>query len=369
MATNFSAIEACLTNRLDPAAVGTRLLAGVIGDSPSRYSKSPALWNAVFDRLGIQAAYLAFDVAAGRLKDLASALRDSAGVLGCNVTMPHKQKIIEYLDALDPQAARIQAVNTIARTADGRLVGYNTDGGGFLESLRSAPPGQERPFVESCKGLRVMILGAGGSARAVAFALADPGEIGEIVLCNRSMEAGAALARDIGAITPHIRVVGENDIAAHAATANLIVNCTVKGQGGLREDAAGNVTILEPYSALAPARPKSFPAARARQADFVSHFEAACRADIDANNDASMAIAIAIPKEGRFYDLVYHPEETVFLRHGRVTGHRTMNGKAMIVWQAALAFCHHICRRELDAKKLNGPGILKRVAEIMFGAW
>lgn len=369
MATNFPAIEACLTNRLDSTAVGTRLLAGVIGDSPSRYSKSPALWNAVFDRLGIDAAYLAFDVAAGGLKDLASALRDSAGVLGCNVTVPHKQKIIQYLDELDPQAARMQAVNTILRTADGRLVGYNTDGCGFLESLRSAPPGQERAFVESFKGLRVMILGAGGSARAVAFALADLGEIGQIVFCNRTMESGAALAKEIGAITPHTRAVAEVDIAGHAATTNLIVNCTVKGQGGLREDTAGNVTMLEPYSALAAARPKSFPAARGREADFIALFEAACREDIDANNDASMAIAISIPNECRFYDLVYHPEETVFLRHGRMTGHRTMNGKAMIVWQAALAFCHHICRGELESRNLNVPEILKRVAEIMFDAW
>jgi shikimate dehydrogenase len=369
MAINFSAIQACLTNRLDPAAVGTHRLAGVIGDSPSRYSKSPALWNAAFHRLGIQAAYLAFDVAPGRLKDLASALRDSPELLGCNVTVPHKQKIIEHLDELDRRAARIQAVNTIVRTSDGRLLGYNTDGGGFLESLRAPEPGQAKPFVESFRALRVMILGAGGSARAIAFALADLKEIGEIVLCNRTMEAGAALARDIAAIMPHVRAVGENDIAAHAATTNLIVNCTVKGQGGVREDTGGNVTMLEPYSALAAARPKSFPVARGREADFIPHFEAACREDIDANNDASMATAISIPKECRFYDLVYHPEETIFLRHGRITGHRTMNGKAMIVWQAALAFCHHICERELEAKKLNGPGILNRVAEIMFGAW
>ena len=369
MATNFSAIQVCLTNGLDPAKVGTRRIAGVVGDSPSRYSKSPALWNAVFERFGIHAVYLPFDVAAGRLKDLTSALRDSPDVLGCNVTVPHKQKIIDCLDELDPQAARIQAVNTIVRTADGRLVGYNTDGGGFIESLRSAQPGQERPFVESFEGLRVMILGAGGSARAVAFALAEVAEIGEIVLCNRTMEAGVALAREIGAITPHARAVGENDIAAQASKMNLIVNCTVKGQGGLRHGADGNVTTLEPYSALAAARLKSFPAARARQTDFIPLFEAACRENIDNNNDASMAIAISIPKECGFYDLVYHPEETVFLRQGRLTGRRTMNGKAMIVWQAALAFCNHICKQELEARKLNGPGIVNRVAEIMFGAW
>jgi len=369
MATNFLAIQACLTNLLDPAAVGMRQLAGVIGDSPSRYSKSPALWNAAFHRLGIHAVYLAFDVAPGRLKDLASALRDSPDILGCNVTVPHKQKIIEHLDDLDPRAARIQAVNTIVRGSDGRLLGYNTDGVGFLESLRAPEPGPAKPFVEFFTALRVMILGAGGSARAVAFALADLKEIGEIILCNRTVKAGAALARELAAAAPHVQVIGENDIAAHAATANLIVNCTVKGQGGLREDAGGNVTMLEPYSALAAARPKSFSTTHGREADFIPLFEAACREDIDANNDASMATAISIPKECRFYDLVYHPEETVFLRHGRLTGHRTMNGKAMIVWQAALAFCHHICRGELESRNLNGPGILNRVAEIMFGAW
>jgi len=369
MATNFSAIQACLNNRLDPAEVGTRRIAGVIGDSPSRYSKSPALWNAAFDRFGIHAVYLPFDVAAGRLKDLTSALRVSADVLGCNVTVPHKQKIIDCLDEVDPRAARIQAVNTIVRTAGGRLVGYNTDGGGFIESLRSVQTGQERPFVESFKGLRVMILGAGGSARAIAFALAEVAEIGEIVLCNRTMEAGAALAREIDAITPHARAVGENDIAAQSSKMNLIVNCTVKGQGGLRHGADGNVTTLEPYSALAAAHPTSFTAAQARQADFSSAFQAACRADIDANNDSSMAIAISTPKECGFYDLVYHPEETVFLRQGRLTGHRTINGKAMIVWQAALAFCNHICKQELETGKLNGPGIVSRVVEIMYGAW
>jgi shikimate dehydrogenase len=359
MATNLSAIQTCLTNGFDPDEVGTRRIAGVIGDSPSRYSKSPALWNAAFDRFGIHAVYLPFDIAADRLKDLTSALRHSADVLGCNVTVPHKQKIIECLDDLDPRAARIQAVNTIVRTADGRLVGYNTDGAGFIESLRSAQPGQERPFVESFKGLRVMILGAGGSARAVAFALAEVAEIGEIVLCNRTMEAGAALAREIGAITPQVRAIGENDIAAQASKMNLIVNCTVKGQGGLRHGADGNVTTLEPYSALAAAQPKSFPATTGREADFIPLFQAACREDIDANNDASMATAISIPKECSFYDLVYHPEETVFLRQG----------KSMIVWQAALAFYNYICKQELEANKLNDPGILERVAEIMFGAW
>jgi len=367
MAIDISKIQLCVANRLDPA--GKRLLAGVIGDAPSHYSKSPSLWNAVFDRLAIDAVYLPFDVEAGRLKDLLSALRNCTDFLGCNVTVPHKQKVIEYLDALDPHTARIQAVNTIVRTADGRLVGANTDGGGFIESLRSVCPGEINPFVESFKGLRVLILGAGGSARAVAFALAGVIETGEIVICNRTAAAGAALAVELRAVTLHVRAIGEEELASNLGKINLIVNCSVKGQGGVRRDEAGKAMLLESYSALAPARPKSFPLAQARQADFAALFEAACRADIDANNDASMAIAIAVPQECGFYDLIYHPEETVFLRHGRLTGHRTMNGKAMIVHQAVIAFCQRICRTELQARGMDTSEAYQRILEIMYQAW
>jgi len=367
MAIDLSKIQLCVANRLDPA--GKRLLAAVIGDTPSHYSKSPPLWNAVFDRLAIDAVYLPFDVEAGRLKELLSALRNCADFLGCNVTVPHKRQVIEYLDALDPQASRIQAVNTIVRSADGRLVGANTDGGGFIESLRSVCPGEKNPFVESFKGLRVLILGAGGSARAVAFALAGVIESGEIVICNRTAAAGAALAEELRVATSIVRAVGEEDLAANAGAMNLIVNCSVKGQGGVRRDEDGGAMLLQFYSALAPARPKSFPAAQASHANFTALFEAACRADIDANNDASMAIATAVPKECGFYDLVYHPEETVFLRHGRLTGHRTMNGKAMIVHQAVIAFCQRICRTELQARGMDTPEAYQRILEIMYQAW
>jgi len=116
---DIAVIQASITNRLDAAAVDNRRLAGVIGDAPSQYSKSPALWNAAFGLLGINAIYLPFDVAEGRLKDLTSALRDCERALGVNVTVPHKRKIMEYLDELDAGAARIDAVNTIVRAGAG----------------------------------------------------------------------------------------------------------------------------------------------------------------------------------------------------------------------------------------------------------
>jgi len=366
---DIRAIQASITNRLDAAVADHRRLAGVIGDTPSQYSKSPALWNAAFGLLGMNAIYLPFDVAESRLKDLTSALRDCQRVLGANVTVPHKRRIMEYLDELDAGAARIQAVNTVMRMNDGRLIGYNTDGQGFIESLRASWPGQARSFVESFHNLRALILGAGGSARAVAFALADVIENGAIILCNRTPQAAPSLAKEIRALGTSARAGGEEDVSSYASEADLIINCTVKGQGGVRTAPDGSVTMLAPYSALATAHPQSFSEARSNESDFQRVFMDACRSDIDANNQASWQIANKIPKGVGFYDLVYHPEETVFLRHGRLTGHRTMNGKAMIVCQAALAFCRHICKAELQARKLDKPETFKLISDTMYQAW
>ena len=82
-----------------------------------------------------------------------------------------------------------------------------------------------------------------------------------------------------------------------------------------------------------------------------------------------MKLAKAIPHEVAFCDLIYHPEETIFLRHGRMTGHPTLNGKAMIVCQAVIGFCRIICRQELEARHMDNEIMKKRVAELMYGAW
>src|SRR5690349_24480811 len=107
---DITAIQACVTNPLH-IPVGDRWIAGVIGDAPSRYSKSPALWNAAFRATNLNAVYLPFDVAENRLKDFISVVKNSERALGINVTVPHKVKVIDYLDELDPGAACIGAVN------------------------------------------------------------------------------------------------------------------------------------------------------------------------------------------------------------------------------------------------------------------
>jgi shikimate dehydrogenase len=364
----LAAIQDCTTNRLD-IAIGNGRIAGVVGDVPSQYSKSPVLWNAVFSLLGINASYLPFDVREDRLRDFIAALRESERILGVNVTVPHKVAVMDYLDELDPGAARVRAVNTILRMGDGRLIGYNTDGLGFVESVLRSGPDHPTGFFESLTGLDVLLLGAGGSARAVAFHLADRLNGGQLLICNRSLEAARALAQDVGNIARAVRAIGEEELREFAPKVGLIINSTTKGQGGIRRLPPGEVITLESYSSLAPARPIALAESVYGTPGFQQRWLDANRADIDANNKASLNLARSIPQSTAFYDLIYHPPETIFLRHGKLTGHRITNGRGMIVWQAALAFFHHLCALELRALNLDRPETLNRVAEAMYRAW
>jgi shikimate 5-dehydrogenase len=104
-------------------------------------------------------------------------------------------------------------------------------------------------------------------------------------------------------------------------------------------------------------------------ANFEQQWNAQAAADIRANNHSTESLVQSIPQDTRFYDLVYHPEETVFLRQGRLTGHRTMNGKSMIVHQAVRAFCKHVCLQQLIAIGKNDDETFHTVTEVMFRAW
>jgi shikimate dehydrogenase len=365
----IAAIQACITNQLERIAVGDRRIAGVIGDAPSQYSKSPALWNAAFRLLSIDAIYIPFDIEQPRLKDFAAAMRDSERMLGVNVTLPHKLKIMEYLDEIDAGAARVQAVNTIVRAENGKLVGYNTDGEGFVASILKPQPGRKDIFIESLVGMNVLLLGAGGSARAVALHAAELLRTGELLICNRTQEHAEALVDEIRKLGHSARAVPEGELPAWTPRVGLIINSTTKGQGGLRRPERGKVTTMEPYSALAPAHPAAVPESEYGKPQSQESVVKAFQADIQKNNETSMRLAASFPKNVRFYDLIYFPEETVFLRHGKLTGHRTMNGKGMLINQAAIGFCKRICRAEIQARKLDEPETYQRVLEAMYGAW
>jgi shikimate dehydrogenase len=366
---DFAAIGRSISNRLDRATITGRSFAGVIGDAPSHYSKSPRLWNAAFQQLQWSACYLPFDVDDAYLGDLLDGLKRCENFLGANVTVPHKVRVMEFLDAIDPGAERIQAVNTIVREPDGRLTGHNTDGSGFIDSLTTPEPNGGAIFLPSLRGLNVLMLGAGGSARGVGFHLGDQIGGGKLLICNRTLEHAATLAEEITKAGGTATAITEEEMPSRVAEVGLIVNCTTKGQGGVRKLSGGSATLLESYSALAPADPPSFAAAEFDDTEFERRWLERAGASIGANHQESLRLAAATPANTRFYDLIYHPEETVFLKHGRSTGHRTMNGQSMIVHQAAIAFTEHLCKAELRKRNLLTPSIRAQVVRTMHEAW
>lgn len=258
--------------------------AEVIGD-PIAQSKSPAIHNFWLGKLGIDAEYRATLVSAAGLADYFSARRADPDWRGCNITMPHKQAALAHLDQIDPLAARIGAVNTVVRGADGRLTGFNTDVAGFLEPLQ--------PLLAQTQLYRMArILGAGGAARAIVAALADAHFT--LVLAARDPAKARALLDELAPKGEHHAV----DLAHFAATTDfafddrdqlldLVVNASPLGMDG------------QP--------PLDF--------DF-SH----------------------VPPGSVVYDIVTHPLETPLLMQARQHGFATIDGLAMLIGQAAAAF-------------------------------
>jgi shikimate 5-dehydrogenase len=289
--------------------------------------------------------------------------------MGINVTVPHKVRIIEFLDELDAGAERIQAVNTVARTSAGRLIGHNTDGEGFVQSILTPQPGRQEAFIKSLAEIDVLLLGAGGAARAVALHLSDHMESGKLVISNRTLEHAAFLAAEVRKIGRSAIAIGEAEVSAWAPKVRLIINSTTKGQGGLRKLSRDEVTTLESFSSLAPAEAPILRDSSGSEGEMQRRWRELAGVAIETNHKASLAIAGSIPAAVGFYDLIYHPEETVFLRHGRLTGHPTMNGKAMIINQAVIALCKHVCSAELRAGGMEPAETSRAILEVMYGAW
>jgi shikimate dehydrogenase len=186
---------------------------GVIGN-PVRHSLSPIIHNGAFQRMGWNAAYLAFEV-----KDLAEAVSGikGLGIRGVSVTIPFKTQIIPFLDRLDDMAGKIQAVNTIHNDG-GKLIGYNTDWWGALGALEEKV---------DLKGKRVFLLGAGGAARAIAFGLKERGC--QVFISNRSPKKAAALAKELGLVHRPLSFAGRLDV-------DVLVNATSAGMSPGNEE-------------------------------------------------------------------------------------------------------------------------------------
>ena len=154
---------------------------------PVAENPTGAMQEAAFQALGLNWRYLTIEVSPERLGDAITGLR-AFGMQGCNLTIPHKVAVIEHLDAITPEASIIGAVNTVRREGD-RLIGENTDGKGFLRGVRS-DAGMDPA------GKRVVVLGAGGAARAIVTELALA-EAAELLVVNRSVSRGEKMVADL----------------------------------------------------------------------------------------------------------------------------------------------------------------------------
>lgn len=193
------------------------ILYGVFGD-PVRHSKSPLMLNRAFAEAGINAAYAAFHIQPGTLKDAINGIR-ALQFRGVNVTIPHKEEVMSYMDEIDEGARSIGAVNTVVNDG-GRLIGYNTDGIGYIRSLK-----EETGL--SLSGKKVLMLGAGGASRGVAYALAKDGA-SMIWFANRTVERAKDLASYTSAYTES-GGIGFDGIEAIKGQVDIVVNNTPVG--------------------------------------------------------------------------------------------------------------------------------------------
>lgn len=251
-------------------------LYGVIG-CPIHHSLSPLMHNDAFQQLGIDAHYHAFHVEKEDLQDAIKGLK-ALGISGVNVTIPHKTAVIPFLDEIDEMATRIGAVNTIVNE-NGRLIGYNTDGPGFVRSL-----------VEETKtdirGKRILLIGAGGAARGIYFALAHA-QAERIDICNRTKSNAE-------------RLIESSDVSIASAAYSL-----EEAEERLAEyEIVVNTTSVGLYPDV-EAMPLSL------------------------NNMRENTIAT---------DIIYNPLETKWLKEARRKGAIVQNGVGMFVYQGALAF-------------------------------
>ncbi len=253
---------------------------GIFG-YPLAHTVSPAIQNCAFDFYRLRSIYFAFERSPDRFRYLMQRVR-SLVLNGFNITVPFKEAVIPYLDRLNSDARVVGAVNTVKKEKN-RWVGYNTDVYGFLASLKKVR--------FKAKNKAVVVLGAGGSARAVLFALGKAGA-GKITVANRTLSRAGKLARKFRKMFPRIKwnavSLKGSSLKAFLPEADLLVNTT---KAGLK---AQDPLLI----------PKSF-----------------------------------FPKRKILvYDLIYKPSETKLMKTAKRLGHRIINGETMLLYQGAKAF-------------------------------
>jgi shikimate dehydrogenase len=251
---------------------GKTKIAGVIG-FPVKHSLSPFMHNYWLDQYNINGAYIPLGVEPENFADVFRALK-TCGFLGFNVTIPHKEIALKLCDEVDPEAARIGAVNTVV-FRNGRAEGYNTDVEGFIKGLQINNV--------DMRGKRTVVIGAGGAARAVCAAL-ESLEVAGLVICNRDTNKASEMAGFLK--TPH-NIINYQELDTFLESASLVVNTTPLGMNGNPE-----LVINQQIT----------------------------------------------PPECAFYDLIYNPLQTGFLKTAESLGRKTINGLDMLIHQAIPGF-------------------------------
>lgn len=190
----------------------------IIGD-PVQHSLSPLMQNSAFSALGIKSSYISFRVPSRDLKTSIESLK-SIGIAGFNVTIPHKISILPYLDELDITASKSNAVNTV-KNEGGKLIGYNTDLYGFIQPLYK----RNIDF----KGIKILIIGAGGAAHAIVTALSYEKEIAETIVVNRSSHNASKLVQHGLKLGLNTHKEDFDNLSKLALQSDLIVNATSIG--------------------------------------------------------------------------------------------------------------------------------------------
>ena len=262
----------------------TRLLA--LFGSPVKHSGSPAMYNYSFERLGLDYVYVAIDVGREGLKEAVSAAR-LYNMRGFNLTMPCKNDVISYIDELSPEARLVGAVNTVVNE-NGRLIGYNTDGAGFVKNLEA--------HKITIKNKKIVVAGAGGAATSIIVQLALDG-VGEICIFNKKSESYNRMLETIERIKKEIPdvvinihdILDETKYTETIKLADIFVNATVAGMKPL-----DNESVVRDVSAF----------------------------------HKNLVVA----------DVVYNPVETRLLREAGEAGCTCIDGKGMLLWQGVYAF-------------------------------
>ncbi|MED4225851.1 shikimate dehydrogenase [Neobacillus cucumis] len=250
-------------------------LFAVLGN-PIGHSMSPVMHNDLFSLYNMNAVYLPFQVKEEELKEAVNGLR-ALGAVGFNVTVPHKSTIMPFLDEIDELAASIGAVNTVVNQ-NGKLIGYNTDGLGFLKGLDE--------YVTKIEDHKILVIGAGGAARAIYFTLAKENPV-QIDIANRTVEKAVELITECPySITS--RALTLEEAGNYLGEYDLIIQTTMIG--------------MEPNTEEQP---------------------------ISLEN---------INKQALVCDIIYNPLETSILRDAKERGAAVQNGINMFVYQGALAF-------------------------------